>query len=461
MAKTFYFSLVILATIPIYFAAVQEWVWTGYTVAIGLIYIFNRWTRNDAGGPGPSLWAWCIWAFFAWALVQCIPLPGPLLKLLTPLRFDLLQQTAEITGNSSSWASISYSAFNSFAWWIFLLALALFYTVLKDNLTSKYKIHLMMVVLLVLVSIEALYGIVQALVPSVGVFWSDVQVLPRSRGTFINRNHYAGFVEMVFPLILGFSISFVNWGKLTGEKSRKLRLDESSSPPLLLGVVMVSVLVSLLFSQSRAGIMGFGVGFFVFAILVRLGVKRMPVGFLIGIGVVIGITLFYGARIGFDSIIDRFLRIDDDTARLEVWMDAMVMVKDHPFGTGLLSFQDVFPLYKSQIVANKFFDHAHNDVLQLLIETGWIGFIAFMSGFFIFIFQNVRRLIGMHPEDDPLRFFLSVGAISGLASIFFHSFFDFNLQIPANCLYFVMLMAILSACVNNFGKTGKRETRTG
>jgi hypothetical protein len=52
----------------------------------------------------------------------------------------------------------------------------------------------------------------------------------------------------------------------------------------------------------------------------------------------------------------------------------------------------------------------------------------------------------MNPHKDPMRFFLAVGAFSGLVSLAFHSFFDFNLQIPANCVYFVTLMAILCAC---------------
>jgi hypothetical protein len=45
-----------------------------------------------------------------------------------------------------------------------------------------------------------------------------------------------------------------------------------------------------------------------------------------------------------------------------------------------------------------------------------------------------------------MRFFLAAGAFSGLVSLAFHSFFDFNLQIPANCVYFVTLMAILCSC---------------
>ncbi|UCD90574.1 MAG: hypothetical protein JSW04_03830 [Desulfobacterales bacterium] len=45
--------------------------------------------------------------------------------------------------------------------------------------------------------------------------------------------------------------------------------------------------------------------------------------------------------------------------------------------------------------------------------------------------------------DNPFRFFMAIGALSGLVSMAFHSFFDFNLQIPANCVYFVMLLGIV------------------
>jgi hypothetical protein len=59
----------------------------------------------------------------------------------------------------------------------------------------------------------------------------------------------------------------------------------------------------------------------------------------------------------------------------------------------------------------------------------------------------------MNPQKDPMRFFLAVGAFSGLISLAFHSFFDFNLQIPANCVYFITLMAILCACCGREAQT--------
>ena len=64
----------------------------------------------------------------------------------------------------------------------------------------------------------------------------------------------------------------------------------------------------------------------------------------------------------------------------------------------------------------------------------------------------------MSLHADPFRFFLAIGALSGLVSIAFHSFFDFNLQMPANCVYFVMLMGIVDVCLwGEGGKVGREE----
>jgi len=82
-----------------------------------------------------------------------------------------------------------------------------------------------------------------------------------------------------------------------------------------------------------------------------------------------------------------------------------------------------------------------------------------MIGFFIFLGKSARRIKQLDFRKDPLRFYLAVGAFSGLISMSVHSLFDFNLQIPANCLYFVVLMAIHSACTQQ-GRTVNVERPT-
>jgi hypothetical protein len=64
----------------------------------------------------------------------------------------------------------------------------------------------------------------------------------------------------------------------------------------------------------------------------------------------------------------------------------------------------------------------------------------------------------MHLHSDPMKYFLAIGALSGLVSMAFHSFFDFNLHMPANAVYFVMLIALVYHCAWQGGGQ-ERENR--
>ena len=48
---------------------------------------------------------------------------------------------------------------------------------------------------------------------------------------------------------------------------------------------------------------------------------------------------FYSLKIGIDPVLERFLRIGQDTSRFDIWRDSLAMIKDHPFGIGLAAFK--------------------------------------------------------------------------------------------------------------------------
>jgi O-antigen ligase len=161
---------------------------------------------------------------------------------------------------------------------------------------------------------------------------------------------------------------------------------------------------------------------------------------------IVGMLVIYSVSIGIGPITERFLTLRGGDSRLDFWRDSLLIIKDHPLGIGLRNYEKVFPVYDISMLTDKRLEYAHNDYLQLLIEAGWIGFVAVLSGFLIFMGKSAYRIRRLNSQKDPMRFFLAVGAFSGLVSLAFHSFFDFNLQIPANCVYFVALMAILYSC---------------
>ncbi|PQP33256.1 hypothetical protein C6A36_00225 [Desulfobacteraceae bacterium SEEP-SAG10] len=452
----------IIASTPILFAAVHAWIWSFYTACTFAAFLILLWKNriNKAWMPD-KIYIFALGVFYLVCLVQCLPLPSDILSFLSPFRHEMLTQSLAIIDESVGWQSISYSSLKSLAWWTFLLGLLLFFLIFRITFTSSRHLKILIYILLVLAIAEALYGLIQALVPSLGVLWIDYieAYLGDARGTYINRNHFAGFMEMILPLGLGFTLALGNW-----KEKLSLKVLMSTDRPnfqFFLTIGLAVMVLALLFSRSRAGITGWAVGFLTFVILLHLGSKSLPRSFWVITSIIIGMVAFFSFRIGVDPILERFLRVSKEASRLDFWRDSLVIIKDHPFGIGLATFKQVFPVFNVSTISEKTLYYAHNDYLQLLVEAGWIGFAALVGGFYIFLVRSFRKVRRMSLQADPLRFFLAIGALSGLVSIAFHSFFDFNLQMPANCVYFVMLIGIVDVCLwQGGGEEGKRERRS-
>ena len=447
----------VIGTVPFIFAAVQPWVWSFYTAAIVAGFLFHLWqkTSRRVWVPG-KIFFFTVGLFFAVTFFQCLPLPPSILSFLSPFRYELLEKSWILIDRPISWQAISYSPLTSLAWWTFLLSLLLFFLVLRECFTSRGNLRFTLWVILGVATLESLYGLIQALVPNLGVLWVDyiASYLGDARGTFINRNHFAGFMEMVWPLALGYTLALEDWqrkgnhyGNNWKKKLKAMLSSDRLHHQLLFSLGIAIMLLALLFSRSRAGIVGAFVGFLTFVVLSGSGNKRLPLGFWIMFGAISGLVVIYGLKIGFAPIIERFLRINDGDSRLDFWHDSLTIIKDHPLGIGLGNFKRVFPVYNVSVVSDVTVTYAHNDYLQLLVEAGWPGFLALVSGFFIFLGKSFFKVKRLSPHDDPLAFFIGIGALSGLVSMSFHSFFDFNLQMPANCIYFVTLIAIVYVCV--------------
>jgi O-antigen ligase len=459
----------IVATIPVLFASVQPWVWSFYTACIVLAFLILLWQdRESRIWKPPGIFIYSVGLFFIVTLFQSLPIPESFLSLISPFRLKVLAQTRVIIGSPSELATLSYAPLTSLSWWIFMLGLFLFFLVFQKNLISDRNLKILIRILLGVAFFEAIYGIIQALVPSLGVLWVDyiTAYLGDARGTYINRNHFAGFMEIMLPLGLAYTLAMGSWYKKISFKA----LISSDRPnfQFFLSIGLIVMALALLLSKSRAGIFGGVLGFLTFALLMRSSSGELPRSFWVIISVIVGMVCFYSFKIGIDPVLERFLRIGKDTTRLDIWRESLTIIKDHPFGIGLAAFKQVFPVYNVSNFTDVRFIYLHNDYLQLLVETGWIGFSALVGGFYVFLVKSVFKIRQMHLQSDPLRFFLSIGALSGLVSMAFHSFFDFNLHMPANCVYFVMLIGIVYNCAwreserekvrrEERGKVGKRK----
>jgi O-antigen ligase len=435
----------IIGTIPILFAAVQHWVWSFYSLSMITAFVVYLWLKQEHMLFSiPKSINIPTTIFFTYTILFWLPLPAGIISFLSPIRFEYISTAEKLTDIVLEGQTLSYSSLNAFTWWVFLLSLYLFFFVVRYLSNERKFLNIILFIMIGLGLIEAVYGLIQALVPSMGVLWVDYvkDYMGNARGTFINRNHFAAFVELIWPLALGVTIA-----KTDHKKSLKNALaSDSLNRQALMALSIVVLLLALLLSRSRAGIVGGVTGLLIFWYLARPKIRRIALHTRLLMGGIVVVLSIYSLTIGVGPTFKRFLLIDDRNSRIDIWKDSLSIIEDHPLGIGLRNYENVFQVYNHHSMADKVVKYAHNDYLQLLIETGWVGFFCITSGFVYFIGKSFKIIRRCDERDDPMRFFLAVGAFSGIMSMAFHSLFDFNLQIPANCLYFVVLMAILSSC---------------
>jgi len=128
--------------------------------------------------------------------------------------------------------------------------------------------------------------------------------------------------------------------------------------------------------------------------------------------------------------------------RITIDRDCLRMLLKRPFlGWGLGTFPVVYPEFRS-FYTSFFVNEAHNDYLQLLVETGLAGF-AIAVWFLVLLFRRVATKLKDWNETSTGA--LTVAAMLGCVGILVHSFLDFNLQIPANAAMFYVLCALAAS----------------
>lgn len=143
----------------------------------------------------------------------------------------------------------------------------------------------------------------------------------------------------------------------------------------------------------------------------------------------------------YPQVFGRFLFIPQEmeTGRSAVYAATLALWRDFPLlGAGLGNFQEVFPRYQPPTAGQNFYDYAHNDYLQLLVETGAIGFL--LLGWCITGVLRRAARSWSTVTGEP-RLWLA-GVLTGIVAILLHSLVDFSLHIPANALLFVTLLAL-------------------
>jgi O-antigen ligase len=282
-------------------------------------------------------------------------------------------------------------------------------------------------------AIVAAFAVALALAPNGKLYWIwTSQQGGFIYGPYVNHNHYAGLMEMLtpFPLVLAAS-------RFT-EGNRKLAVAACAA----------LMAASIFLSASRGGMVAFGaqmVVLGVFLVRKREASWRQP----LMLGAFLAMVIIFLVWMGSNELTHRLISIHSEAreeigggVRFTIDRDCLRMLLKRPFlGWGMGTFPIVYPQFRS-FYTTFFVNQAHNDYLQLLVETGLAGF-SIAVWFLVLVFRRAARKLANW--TDTASGAITVAALLGCVGILVHSFLDFNLQIPANAALFYVLCAIAAS----------------
>ncbi len=392
--------------------------------------------------------------------LQLVPLPPQLLHMLSPGTWRQYQ-LALAAVDPHIWMPLSL---HPRATWFELLRWGLgaaIYFLLIQYCRTLERLRILLVTLAWFWGGYAFISLMQYLLPGERIFWllsKWPQRCAHPFGTFVNGNHYAGFAEMVLPLLLALFLALrprVNY--LTRrEQIVEFFTASAASRHLLLALAAVIMAITVVLSLSRGGIISSAIAVAVFALLLVTDKRYRRFGVVIMVMMVLALTLVGSA--GWDTVLGRFDRALTATGaiadqRPQYWRDCVRMAGDFPlFGSGAGTFIDSYARYKTAQTGILLVNHAHNDYLELLVTLGCCGMMlvaAFLLRLLYINWQVVRR------RRNEFARLVWLGSLFGMVALLCHSVTDFNFYIGSNGYYFLMLCAVNSAAANAPSEQGR------
>jgi O-antigen ligase len=315
----------------------------------------------------------------------------------------------------------------------------LFFAIL-NNLHRQEFTPIVVLALVFLAMAISGYAIFQYLSNSDRV-WFAIKPYPhRGTGTYINPNHLGGFLEMLVPLGLAFTLSS-RLGHVT---------------KILVGYASLVMLAGIAVTVSRGSWIATILALLLFFIVLSSQRGHRLAAFL-ALFVIVGGAAYLVPKSHFFHQRARQMvnletgQVDDDT-RFDIWGSAVRIWSQNPWwGVGPAHFDRQFRAFRPDTLQLQP-DRAHNDFLNTLVDWGIVGVVLVTSAFLLLglgiakTWRAVRvtqRDIGEKKRSNKFAFVL--GASIGLVAILVHSVFDFNMHIPANAIIAVTLMALLSS----------------
>ena len=398
-------------------------------------------------GAGFVVVAWCADAWRTRRLrLSRNPLQLPLLGLVALGVVQLLPFGAAPAGAGAGAArSLSLDPFTTRLVVVQIASLAVYFAAALAFVDSPRRLRLLARVFMIFGFVLAIFSMAQFFVSPDKIFGVRETKQSLAFGPFINRHHFAGYMELTLALPLGFLFG--------GAVERDKRFIYAS-----LSLIMA---LGLVLTNSRGGMLSLAAEI-MFVFVVSAGVRRTGAGergddegegrgarlrrvaVRAALGSVLIAAFFLGAVFfGGEGALSRFVGTvnadDPTTGRVQFWRATLDMIRDQPLtGVGLGAFGVAYTRYDQTNGRVYRLEQAHNDYLQIVSDAGIVGGVLALSFVALLFRAGFRRM----ESRDAERRGVALGALTGCFAVLVHSFFDFTLHTTANSLLFLMLAAL-------------------
>src|SRR5436190_939790 len=413
----------VLPTVAIGYAAIThggdqplEWSVCGLILGLAGVVCWVWPLRPQPSSPLDRVVLWAALFFPAYVVFQLVPLPLFLVRILNPTRAEIADALMRVM-KSGSHVPISISPQ---ATWVHLSRItgyALLFLLARESVRSVTSRWASILPLVGIGGLETALGLIQHA--------NEAQAIS---GTYYNKDHFAGLLEMILPFSLMYGITLVH----RGLEKRRVAACSLITGSLFLALA-AGMLAAILFSQSKMGFVSTLGSLFVMGVVgvaMQLSGSRR-FGAFAGLAVLILLAVL---SLPSNELNNQFGSVASDPTAEGRWpiaQNTVHLIAAYPlFGSGLGTYYPALLRYQTHGLTFAWIE-AHNDYLQLLSELGVIGFLI-PAMLLCAVFARATRTAASSLDLDAR--FLGLACIGGMTAILIHSFGDFNLYIAVNAL---------------------------
>lgn len=447
-------GLIVFSPLPA--ASVYEWsilvIQLAVLLMLGAYILMTEKPQNNEFLTNSLKWPKVLFiGFFIFLVVQVFPLPKFLVKIFSPGSYAFQERFLPDFANLKL-IGFSLIPAHTLREGLEILSYFLLGFIIIKTVKEWRQIVRIYYALIGMGVFQALYGLFELYNKNPRIlFFEKMYHLDSVTGTFVNRNHFSGYMEMVIPLAIGLAIARIDLHSLMEMRwrDRLLRLSEKGlSTSLLVSLGVIVMAVAVIFSKSRSGLFLLVFSFILFfglTVVFFRKTEQQKKGIRNFIAAVFIVIVFISLYVGIDATIERFA-LDKllREGRPTYWKNTVGIFADYPLlGTGLGTFPSLYPDREAEDTLIRLY-HSHNDYLEYLSELGIAGMFLLLGGILFLLIKSF--LVWIERRRSEVKG-LGLGGIVAIICILIHSLTDFNLHIPANMLLFTVVLSLTTVVV--------------